>query len=59
MARRKHLELIITKHTVIARKGRTCLIILSILTLIGAIYLMHLDSVDRPYKSPAYKTAAR
>ena len=46
-------------HSVIIRKGTTFLIIFSILALYAAMYLIHMESVDRHYKSPAYKTVIR
>jgi hypothetical protein len=46
-------------HSVIIRKGTTFLIIFSILAFYAAMYLIHMETVDRHYKSPAYKTAAR
>jgi len=49
----------LASHSVIIRKGTTFLIIFSILTLYAAMYLIHMESVDRHYKSSAYKTAAR
>lgn len=46
-------------HSVIIRKGTTFLIIFSILAFYTAMYLIHMETVDRHYKNPAYKTAAR
>ena len=58
----KATDLLIAKletHSVIIRKGTTFLIIFSILALYAAMYLIHMETIDRHYKSPAYKTAAR
>ncbi len=49
----------LSKHSVIIRKGTTFLIVFSILTLYAAMYLIHMESVDRHYKNSSYKTAAR
>jgi hypothetical protein len=49
----------LTKHTVIVRKGTTFLIIFSILALYAAMYLIHMESVDRQLQSPVFKTAVR
>jgi hypothetical protein len=48
-----------TKHTVIVRKGTTFLIIFSILALYAAMYLIHMESVDRHLQSPVLKTLVR
>jgi hypothetical protein len=48
-----------TKHTVIVRKGTTFLIIFSILALYAAMYLIHMESVDRQFKSSVFKAAVR
>jgi len=39
-------------HSVIIRKGTTFLIIFSILAFYAAMYLIHMETVDRHYKSP-------
>jgi hypothetical protein len=49
----------LTKHSVIVRKGTTFLIIFSILALYAAMYLIHMESVDRHIQSPVFKTAVR
>jgi len=49
----------LTKHTVIIRKGTTFLIIFSMLALYAAVYLIHLESVERRLQSPVVKIAAR
>jgi hypothetical protein len=49
----------LAKHSVIIRKGTTFLIIFSILALYAAMYLIHMESVQRHFQSPGYKTAAR
>jgi hypothetical protein len=49
----------LANHSVIIRKGTTFLIVFSILALYAAMYLMHMESVDRHLESPAYKTAVR
>ncbi len=46
-------------HSVIIRKGTTFLIIFSILALYAAMYLIHMETVDRHYKNPASRTAVR
>jgi hypothetical protein len=48
-----------TKHTVIIRKGTTFLIIFSILALYAAMYLIHMESVDRHLQSPVFKILVR
>jgi len=48
-----------TKHTVVIRKGTTFLIIFSILALYAAMYLIHLESVDRHLQSPVFKILVR
>jgi len=48
-----------TKHSVIIRKGTTFLIVFSILSLYAAMYLIHMESVERHEHSGAYKTAVR
>jgi hypothetical protein len=48
-----------TKHTVIVRKGITFLIIFSILALYAAMYLIHMESVDRHLQSPVFKILVR
>jgi hypothetical protein len=48
-----------TKHTVIVRKGTTFLIIFSILALYAAMYLIHMESVDRHLQSPVLKILVR
>lgn len=49
----------LAKHSVIIKKGTTFLIIFSILALYAAMYLIHMESVDRQYQSPAYKSVVR
>jgi hypothetical protein len=46
-------------HSVIIRKGTTFLIIFSILALYAAMYLIHMESIDRHFPPPVVKTAAR
>ena len=46
-------------HSVIIRKGTTFLIIFSILALYAAMYLIHMETIDRHYKRPVYRTAVR
>jgi hypothetical protein len=48
-----------TKHTVIIRKGTTFLIIFSILALYAAMYLIHMESVDRHLQNPVFKILVR
>jgi hypothetical protein len=47
------------KHSVIIRKGTTFLIVFSILSLYAAMYLIHMESVDRHDRNAAYKAAVR
>ncbi|HEY2650079.1 MAG TPA: hypothetical protein VGI38_12850 [Puia sp.] len=47
------------KHSVIIRKGTTFLIIFSILALYAAMYLIHMESLDRHLQSHANKTVIR
>lgn len=49
----------LAKHSVIIRKSTTFLIIFSIVALYAAMYLIHMESVDRHLKSNMYKTAVR
>ena len=49
----------LTKHSVIIRKGTTFLIIFSILSLYAAMYLIHLNSVERHSQTHTFKTVAR
>jgi hypothetical protein len=49
----------LTKHSVIVEKGTTFLIIFSILAFYAAMYLIHMESVDRHFQSPVSNTAAR
>jgi hypothetical protein len=49
----------LTKHSVIVRKSTTFLIIFSIVALYAAMYLIHLESVERHLQSHEYKTAVR
>jgi hypothetical protein len=49
----------LTKHTIIIKKGTTFLIIFSMLALYAAMYLIHLESVERHLQSPVVKTAVR
>ena len=49
----------LTKHSVIVQKGTTFLIIFSILAFYAAMYLIHMESVDRHFQSPVSSTAAR
>jgi hypothetical protein len=49
----------LTRHSIIIRKGTTFLIIFSILALYAAMYLIHMESVDRHIQSPVFKTAVR
>jgi hypothetical protein len=49
----------LTKHTVIIRKGTTFLIIFSMLALYAAMYLIHLESVERHLQSPVARTVVR
>jgi hypothetical protein len=46
-------------HSVIIRKGTTFLIIFSILAFYAAMYLIHMETVDRRFQSPVVKTAVR
>jgi hypothetical protein len=48
-----------TKHTVIIRNGTTFLIIFSILAIYAAMYLIHMESVDRHLQSPVFKILVR
>ena len=59
MERRKFIELNITKHSVIVKKGTTFLIIFSVLALYAAAYLIHMEAIDRHFQSPIVRTAAR
>lgn len=47
------------KHSVIIRKGTTFLIVFSILALYAAMYLIHMESVDRHYQGSTFKAAVR
>jgi hypothetical protein len=49
----------LARHSIIIRKGTTFLIIFSILALYAAMYLIHMESVDRHIQSPVFKTAVR
>ena len=49
----------LARHSVIIRKGTTFLIIFSILALYAAMYLIHMESVDRRLQNHDYKTAVR
>jgi hypothetical protein len=49
----------LAKHSVIVRKSTTFLIIFSIVALYAAMYLIHMESVDRRLQSREYKTAVR
>ena len=49
----------LARHSVIIRKGTTFLIIFSILALYAAMYLIHMESVDRHLQNHDYKTAVR
>jgi hypothetical protein len=49
----------LTKHAIIVRKGTTFLIIFSILALYAAMYLIHMESVDRHLQSPVFKILVR
>jgi hypothetical protein len=49
----------LAKHSVIIKKGTTFLIVFSLLAFYAAMYLIHMETVDRHDKSPAYKTAVR
>jgi len=48
-----------SKHSVIIRKGTTFLIVFSILALYAAMYLIHMESIERRYQGSAYRTAVR
>jgi hypothetical protein len=48
----KDFNHLFSKHTVIVRKGKKFLILLSFLTLLAAIYLIHLESANRHLQSP-------
>src|SRR5579864_6430820 len=49
----------LARHSVIVRKSTTFLIIFSIVALYAAMYLIHMESVDRHLQSHMYKTAVR
>jgi hypothetical protein len=49
----------LARHSVIIRKSTTFLIIFSILALYAAMYLIHMESVDRHLQNHDYKTAVR
>ena len=49
----------LAKHSVIIRKGTTFLIIFSMLAMYAAMYLIHMESVDRHLQNHDYKTAVR
>jgi hypothetical protein len=49
----------LAKHSIIVRKGTTFLIIFSVLALYAAVYLIHMETINRHFQSPVYKTAAR
>jgi hypothetical protein len=49
----------LTKHSVLIRKGTTFLIIFSILALYAAMYLIHMESVDRHLQTPVYITGGK
>jgi hypothetical protein len=60
--REKAADILIAKlesHSVIIKKGTTFLIVFSILALYAAMYLIHMESVDRQYQNATYKTAVR
>jgi hypothetical protein len=52
----KDFNLLFAKHTVIVRKGKKFLILLSFLTLLAAIYLIHMESANRHFQSPGSGT---
>ncbi len=52
----KDFNQLFAKHTVIVRKGKKFLILLSFLTLLAAIYLIHLESANRHFQIPGSKT---
>ncbi len=47
------------RHSVIIRKGTTFLIVFSILALYAAMYLIHMESIDRHDQGTTYKAAVR
>ena len=47
------------KHSVIIRKSTTFLIVFSILALYAAMYLIHMESIERQCRNATYKTAVR
>ena len=49
----------LTKHSVIIKKGTTFLIVFSMLALYAAMYLIHMESIDRHDQSSTYKSAVR
>jgi len=49
----------LTKHATLVKKGKTFLIIFSFISLVTAMYLMHLESIDRPFQGPVFKPATR
>jgi hypothetical protein len=58
----KAADILIAKlesHSVIIRKGTTFLIVFSILAMYAAMYLIHMETIDRHYQSTTYKTAVR
>ena len=60
--REKAADFLIAKlasHSVIIRKGTTFLIIFSILALYAAMYLIHMESLERHLQSPVVKTMIR
>ena len=52
----KDFNQLFAKHTVIVRKGKKFLILLSFLTLLAAIYLIHLETANRHFQSPGSGT---
>jgi hypothetical protein len=49
----------LTKHSIIVRKGRIFLIIVSLITLVSNMYLLHMESLNRHLQNPVTRTAGR
>lgn len=47
------------KHSVIIRQGTTFLIIFSVVALVTAFYLLHMESIDRQFQTSVFRAAVR
>jgi hypothetical protein len=49
----------LTKHSVIIKQGTTFLIIFSVVALVTAVYLLHMQSVDQHLQTSVFRAAVR